>query len=45
MPPPGVAQENLMDQYGDPHSWPNIDMTYVGLAGRPVELPDGVVLT
>ncbi|KAI3433414.1 hypothetical protein D9Q98_003229 [Chlorella vulgaris] len=39
-----ISQENLMDQYGDPHSWPNIDMTHCGLVGRRVELPDGVVL-
>jgi hypothetical protein len=32
-----------MEHYGDPHSWPNIDMTAVGLIGRQVELPPGVV--
>lgn len=34
-----------MAEYGDPHSWPNIDMTSVLLAGRAVELPEGVVLS
>ncbi len=33
-----------MEHYGDQHSWPNIDMTFVGLAGKQVELPPGVVL-
>jgi hypothetical protein len=33
-----------MDQYGDTHSFPNIDMTHVGLSGKQVELPAGVVV-
>lgn len=33
-----------MEQYGDLHTWPNIDMTWVGLTGRAVELPHGVAL-
>lgn len=34
-----------MEQYGDPHTWPNIDMTLVELIGKLVELPPGVTLT
>lgn len=34
-----------MAEYGDPHSWPNIDMTSVLLAGRAVELPKGMALS
>lgn len=34
-----------MEQYGDNHSWPNIDMTSCLLTGRAVELPEGVAFT
>jgi hypothetical protein len=40
-----ISQENLMDQYGDPHTWPNIDMTEVRFTGKLVELPPGATLT
>lgn len=33
-----------MQEYGDPHGWPNIDMSCITLTGRSVELPESVTL-
>jgi hypothetical protein len=39
-----IDQENLMEVYGDPHSWPNLDMTHAGFVGKLVSLPSSVGL-
>lgn len=38
-----IDQENLMDIFMDEHDWPNIDMTFVGIKGKFLELPAGLV--
>ena len=37
-----IAQENLMAELMDGHTYPNIDMTVVEVIGKKVELPPGV---
>lgn len=39
-----VSQENLMQLFHDQHDWPNVDMAYVGLKGKVVNLPPGISL-
>ena len=43
-PPLIAAQENMMHVFGDPHTWPNLDMTWCLPVGRMVRLPEGVVV-
>ena len=33
-----------MHVFGDPHTWPNLDMTWCLPVGRMVRLPEGVVV-
>ena len=40
--PRAAPQENMMHVYGDPHTWPNLDMTSLIAVGRMVRLPSGV---
>jgi hypothetical protein len=40
-----INQENLMEQLGDPHSWPNIDMQAVLSTGQKIMLPSGILFT
>ena len=42
--PPCAVQENLMEHLGDPHTWPNIDMTQCLAVGKEVELGGALYL-
>jgi len=37
-----IDQEDLMEELHDPHSWPNIDMAYVMIHGKRIDLPNGL---
>ena len=37
-----IDQENLMEEHQDDHDAPNIDVNYIALGGRLIQLPAGV---
>ena len=39
-----ISPEDLMEEHGDPHSRPNIDINFVAPHGRLVCLPEGAQL-
>ena len=39
-----IDQEDLMNEFHDEHSYPNLDMTYVQCVGKVVQLPGYVTL-
>lgn len=39
-----IAAENFMDDFGDSHDEPNIDVSYLRIKGKLVQLPSGVQL-